>query len=379
MTSPDYNALVDDIRAVVTKTMRSVEQLRLLFVTSLRLAEEDLADGADGVGTDAQHYTRRGADEIIRSFQDLGLTVEPFFSEMEFLRAVVREENANDPRRRIVYSTAEGGLGPGRRALIPAACNLVGLPILNSGAHASSIVRHKFHGHAVLREAGVRVPDTWQFAHGRWTGGKSPPLGARVIVKPVYESMGIGVGNDSVRTVDSDFDSFINRRSRRFGQPAIVQSFISGDEVGVPVVHIGEAQALPPIAQRRADGCQYGGKAKTFRDEHIHHDLSHLVYAASAVEIEAIREAASLTFDVLDMAGVGRVDCRVDADGRAWVFDVSGEPPPMGDTCWSVAMEQLGFSLPEMLALWVGVCLIDHDLAHESDQNESSQQGISRP
>jgi D-alanine-D-alanine ligase len=359
--------------------MGSAEQLRLLFVTSLRSTEALQDLGSDGVLTTAQHYTRRAADEMVRSFQDLGLTVEPFFSEMEFLKAVVNGSDPPDARQQIVYSTAEGGSGSGRRALIPAVCNLLDLPILNCGAHASSVVRHKFHAYAILRESGVRVPEAWQFGQNGWTGGMVPPSGSRVIVKPTYESMGIGVDDGSVRTVDGEFASFMERRFREFGQPAIVQSFVSGEEIGIPVIRIGETYALPPIAQRRANGDRYAEKPKTFRDEHVKHDLSHATYTASPVEIAAIRDAAVASFDALDMKGAGRIDCRVDADGRAWVFDTSGEPPPMERTCWAVAMEEIGFSLPEMLALWVGVCLDDYGLAYESVQNDSSQQGIRRP
>ncbi|HMJ74070.1 MAG TPA: hypothetical protein VK471_12005 [Solirubrobacterales bacterium] len=375
----DYNALGDAIRGVVAGTMEAADDLRLLFVTNLR-SEGHLHDlGPGGVMNSAQHYTRREADSMVRSFQGLGLTVEPFFSEMEFLEGAIGAGDLTDTRQRIVYSTAEGGSGSGRRALLPALCNLLGLPILNCGAHASSLVRHKFHAYAILRESGIRMPETWQFDQNGWTGGVAPPRGSRVIVKPTYESMGIGVDWDSVATVDGQFDAFVVGKVRKFGQPAVVQAFVSGEEVGVPVARIGTTYALPPIAQRRANGDGYGRRPKTFRDEHVAHDLSHMVYSASGVEIEAMRSAAVSAFDALGMKGVGRIDFRVDADGRAWIFDTNGEPPPLAQTCWAVAMERLGFSLKEMLALWVGICLLDYGLAHESVQNESSQQGISRP
>jgi D-alanine-D-alanine ligase len=375
----DYNALTSAISDAVTQAKEAARDLRLLFVTNLR-EEGDLQDlGPQGVLNSAQWYTAREAEAMVRSFQDLGLTVEPFFSEMDFLREVAIPRDANDHRQRIVYSTAEGGSGAGRRALLPSLCNLLDLPILNSGAHASSMVRHKFHAYTVLRESGIRVPETWQFGRDGWTRGSGPSKGSRVIVKPVYESMGIGVDDDSVVTVDSGFDAFVAGRARKFQQPAVVQDFISGEEVGVPVARIGETYALPPIAQRRANGSRYGERPKTFRDEHVEHDLSHVVHVSSRAEIEAIRAAAASAFDALDMKGVGRIDFRVDVDGRAWVFDTNGEPPPLAKTCWAVAMETLGFSLLEMLALWVGICLLDHGLVHESTQNESSQQGINRP
>ena len=376
----DYTALTDAIGPLVARTREVAEDLRLLYVTNLRAGEEPLRDlGPDGVRNTAQYYTRLEADEIVRSFQGLGLTVEPFFSERKFFDAILDGELPPDRRQRIVYSTAEGGSGPGRRALLPALCNLLGLPILNCGAHASSLVRHKFHAYSVLRLVGVRVAETWQFDGGRWAGGRQPPLGSSVIVKPAYESMGIGVDSNSVQVVDVGFDRFVEEKSRRFAQPAVVQAFISGEEVGVPVARIGATYSLPPIAQRQANGESYGGRPKTFEDEHARGNLSHHLYEASDVQIEALRGAAAAAFDALDMKGVGRIDFRVDADGRAWVFDTNGEPPPLAKTCWGFAMSQLGFSFEDMLALWVGICLRDYRLDQESAQKESSTAGISRP
>jgi D-alanine-D-alanine ligase len=357
----DYADLTELMHAVADKALEMAPELRLLFVTNLRAGE--VTDvGPDGITNLAQYYSQREADEIIRSLQDLGLTVEPFFSEIKLLKALVRDEQSNDPRQRIVYTTAEGGSGSGRRALIPALCNLLSVPALNSGAHASSLVRHKFHAYAVLRQVGVRVPETWQFREAGWVADLAPATGSRVIVKPTYESMGIGVDNDSVQIVDADFDAFVKDKYRKFAQPAIVQEFISGEEVGVPVARIGSTYALPPIVQRRANGEPYERLPKTFRDEHLHHDLSHRDFEAPSAQVAALEDAAVLAFDSLDMKGVGRIDFRVDADGRAWVFDTNGEPPPLGKTTWAVAMQRLGFSHHELLAVWLGICLLDYEL-----------------
>ena len=374
----EYSELVSHVRRIVATTEEVAPGFRLLFVTNLR-SDEFTDLGPEGVLNSAQYYTRAQADAMVRSFQDLGLTVEPLYGEIELIEKLTTEKSSGDERPRVVYTTAEGGSGPGRRALIPALCNLLGLPVLNSGAHASTLVRHKFHAYTVLREIGVRVPRTWQFDRGEWKGGLSPSPGVKIIVKPTYESMGIGVGEDSVQIVGGDFEPFIAEKNRQFGQAAVVQEFISGEEVGVPVARIGRPYALPPVIQRRANGELFDQSPKTFRDEHLDHDLSYTSFEGPGPQLAALREAAERTFDALDMKGVGRIDFRIDRDGRAWVFDTNGEPPPVAPTCWSEAMERLGFSLREMLALWVGICLQDYELAQDSTQNESSQQGIRRP
>jgi D-alanine-D-alanine ligase len=359
----EYAEVEKVMRDLAIKTLELAQDLRFLFVTNIRSGEViDL--GPNGITNIAQYYAQTEADEIIRSFQGLGLTVEAFFSETDLLRTLLEEqEMPGDTRPRVVYTTAEGGSGAGRRALIPALCNLLAIPVMNSGAHAATMVRHKYHAFAVLGQAGVRIPGTWQFRDGRWSDDRRPPAGARVIVKPTYESMGIGVDTDSVQIVDDEFDTFVGGKVGRFGQPAIVQEFVSGEEVGVPVAGIGGVTyALPPIVQRRADGSRYDGAPKTFRDEHVLHDLSHGDFEAPPSQIQAMREAAVRAFDALEMRGVGRIDFRFDSDGRAWAFDTNGEPPPLPKTCWAVAMERLGFSLPDLLAVWLGICLRDHGL-----------------
>jgi D-alanine-D-alanine ligase len=376
--SEQYAAVTSRLRNAADHALAMAPGVRLLFVTNIRPGE--MTDfGPKGLSNAAQHYTRWEADEMIRLLQDLGFTVESFFSEMEFLSALVRDERSADPRPKIVYTTAEGGSGSGRRALIPALCNLQSLPVLNSGAHASSIARHKLHAYAVLRLAGVRAPRTWQYADGRWAAGLKPSIGSRVIVKPTYESMGIGIDETSTRVIDPGFESFLAKKCSSFGQPAIVQEFVSGEEVGVPVARIESTYALPPIAQRHANGEPYYSVPKTFEDENLRRDLSHARFEAEPAQLEALRQAAIHAFDALGMEGVGRIDFKIDADGRAWAFDTNESPPPRSPTCWAMAMEELGFSLREMVAAWVGICLLNFDVAQESDQKESSTQGISRP
>jgi D-alanine-D-alanine ligase len=356
-----YQDVAELMRKIADATLAMASQLRVLFVTNLRW--EDLSDlGPDGVVNTSQYYTQREADGMIRSLQELGVTVQPFFSELDFITAVAQGTPRPDDKHEVVFTTAEGGRGSGRRALIPAVCNLLSLPFVNSGAHASSLARQKFHANAVLRQVGVRVPGTWQFGEGRWAGGLRPPAGSRVILKPTYETMCIGIGDDSVQVVDSEFASFVEDKHRRFAQPVIVQEFISGEEVGVPIARIGSTYARPPMAVRRANGAPFDQLPRTFDDEHVRGDMSITPFHGSSILLTVLRDAATTAFEAMEMRGVGRIDLRIDADGRAWVFDTSECPPPLPGGSYALAMESLGFSYREMLAVWLGICLLEFGL-----------------
>ena len=92
------------------------------------------------------------------------------------------------------------------------------------------------------------------------------------------------------------------------------------------------------------------------------HDLSHTPFEAPKAQDAALRRAATLAFDVLEMSGVARIDLRVDSDGRSFIIDTNADPPPLGGTCWAYAMSKFGFSLDEMAAAWLGICLLEHKL-----------------
>jgi D-alanine-D-alanine ligase len=365
------------MRRLAGQTRAIAADLRVLFVTNLR--SEDLADlGPDGVVNTAQYYTQAQADAMIRALQELGVTVKAFFDEKAFIAAATADGLPADGKIPVVFTTAEGGTGSGRRALIPALCNLLHLPVVNSGAHASTIARHKFHANAVMDKVGVRVPQTWQFRAGAWIGQR-PPTGARVIVKPMYETMCIGIDDDSVRFVDDEFGSVVEGAQERFGQSVLVQEFITGEEVGVPVLRLDVSHALPPMAFRRASGDPFGSRPRTFEDEHLRGDMSITEFSGATPTVDLLGRAATLAFDALGMSGAGRIDFRIDADGRPWVFDTSECPPPLPGGSFSRSMERLGFSYLDMLAIWLGISLLDHGVLHESDQKLSSTQGMSRP
>lgn len=351
----DHADLRQHLRALANRVREDAAQLRVVFVTNLRHAP--VADlGENGLLNLGQYYTTDQADQIISSLQELGVEVVSFFTEKEFIAAAVSDGFATSGKRPVVYTAAEGGSGSGRRALIPSLCNLLGLPVLNSGPHGCSIARHKFHANAVLARAGVRAPATWMYRVDGWLTDP-PPSGARVIVKPTYESSAIGVGDDSVRAVDGDLVEFLEAKVAAFGQPVVLQEFITGEEIGIPLVQVDRTCALPAVSFRRADGSAYGEQPKTFKMEVIDQDASYALYDGPAVMVESYSEAACRAFDALEMSGVGRMDFRVDPDGRAWLFDTNESPPPLAGTSYAVAMQALGFDVSDMLAVWIGVCL----------------------
>jgi D-alanine-D-alanine ligase len=347
------------IRQVIDEVRAEAQQTSLIFITNLRSGPViDVSE--TGIINTAQYYSETKADTIIRTFQDVGFHVLPFFTEAAFMKAALDgtlQEQTKE--RRIVFTSAEGGRGSGRRALIPAFCRLVGLPVCNSGPHGCSVARHKYHASMILRQAGLPVPQTWLLhAERGWVGGSEPPAGLRAIVKPTYESASIGVDEFSVRYVDSSFQAYAEMQASRFRQPVTVQEFIAGREFGIPIIELDESEALPVMEYVMDGAIRFSEKPRTFAQENVEERIGTIPVAGiSDKQLDHLAAIAVAAFNVLEMGATGRMDMRLDAEGRPWIFDTNESPPPVANTCYARSLETLGFGTSDMLALWVGVAM----------------------
>ncbi len=343
------------MREAISYIESNLDSISVIFLTNLRI--ETLTDiGPTGLVNAAQHYSEQQADEIIRSFQSAGFHVISYFSEQDFIAdALSGGLQAKARAIPIVFSSAEGGTGAGRRALIPAFCAMMGLAYCNSSAHGCSVARHKYHANSILRRSGLPVPDSWMLRlDGRWIADRRPPAGMKVIVKPMYESMAIGIDDDCVRIVDEQFQEFVQARGARFRQPLAVQQFVTGYEVGVPILELERPEALPVITFTYGAEKRYGAKPRTFHDENLSAQVGIILCdILPAVQYKIVQSIAVAAFEALDMSGMGRIDMRLDEDGRPWIFDTNESPPPRAGTSFAKACLALGFQIEDMLKLWV--------------------------
>lgn len=313
-----------------------------------------------GIDHRVQSYTSSNLQEIKNGFESEGFHFLHFGSHEEFIGAVLSGELRKKSREvMVVFPHAEEGLGAGRHALLPSFCELNGLAHSGPGPHGCSIARHKYHAFSVLRESGVRVPDTWMFSaqHG-WSAGISPPVGRKVIIKPAYESTCIGIDEDSVLVVQKDFNLEIERRALKFRQPVVAQDFIEGFEVGIPLLELDQVYSLPPVGFEIDGYPKFLKKPKTFREEAVLGLAKNYHFVPEfPSEISQLQDVGLSAFIAMDMAGIARFDVRVDREGVAWVFDTNEMPPALSASSYALSLGELGLSYGDMLTLWVASAL----------------------
>lgn len=363
-SSNAYSDLKIKIEAHKDILARRGDNLTVLFVANLFDGiKTDLDVG--GISDTAQYYSSDQIKTIEQGFGDVGVKFEAFLSEEEFMSEALKGKFKSDQHQFLVFACGEGGSGSGKRALLPAFCNLLGLPSFPSGAHACSISRHKFHANSVLERVGVRVPKTWMyFGDNHWAGDDTPPVGTKVILKPTYESNSIGIDEHSVFVFTPDYLGEVERRFLSFRQPVIVQEFVSGVEIASPILQIaGETIALPCVGFETPKGRKMLGTNRTFSDECVTGSVQYYTDIDLHDSVIAnFQDRARVAFLALEMNGMGRIDCRIDEDGRYWVFDTNESPPPLPGTSYLTSMEALGLGYQDMLAAWLGSAMDMHNL-----------------
>ncbi len=196
---------------------------------------------------------------------------------------------------------------------------LLGIPYTHSGVLASALAMHKEKAKAVLRAAGVPVPEG--IVVSRREVAERHVMPPPYVVKPVNEGSSVGVV--IVREDRGHPPQELGREDWPFGEFVLVEKFIPGRELTCAVM--GE-RALGVIDIRPATGLFYDYDAKYAAGGSIHilpADLKPNVY-------QQVQELALTAHQALGCRGVSRTDLRYDdtpgGSGELVVLEVNTQP-----------------------------------------------------
>lgn len=337
----------------LTKKLRLIsDKVAILVVTNLKSSP-----GYDQHSLETEYLAEDELDQILSALRAYGLYVEPFLSEDDFIKAVLEGYiEGLDKSYKIVYNSAQTGKGPGRKALVPAFCQLHGIPTTSSDPYVVSLARQKFHFTLILQALGLPVPPSWSFSwKDGWLLKKRPPLGTKVILKPTYESASIGIDANSVMVIEEGVESLIENLSRRHSQPITVQTFVSGFEVEVPV--IGCAKPFVPMAvgisveNKRLLGDEFLTYDRVFGDDYKFYTFEQF----GSEHLDYLKTVAAQAYSALGVAGLGRIDFRVDSNGNCYIMDVSTNPHVIKHSSFAHIFSCCGRSYEDLLATLVAL------------------------
>jgi D-alanine-D-alanine ligase len=304
-------------------------------------------------------YSAQELDDMICAFRALGCYVQHFADEVNFMAwATAGGIAAIGYPNTFVYIGSVNGTGPGRRCLVPSFCSLEGIRTLNSDAYSSAINRHKFHWTRLLGSFGIGVPQSWLYEGGKgWLGDQSPPDGLRVIAKTLHEDSSIGVTTAGVGPWSATLAGHVEDMAGDFAQPIMVQQFIAGSEVEVPVIELGATRIAAPLLLLDQTGASSADDFLSYDvvwDDRYRFTADH---SLPATVRERLPRYATQVCQLLNFRYLSRVDFRVDDDGNAYVIDISTTPHLTRHSSYGHLFSGLGLEYTDVMATLIGAGL----------------------
>lgn len=246
----------------------------------------------------------------------------------------------------LVFNKSCGYRGVDEKLLAPAILEAACIPYVGSAPYVQALVRNKFHTKLVVAAAGVPTPPAAVVVNG-----EEPDLGHLkfpAIVKPIGESSSLGL--EAGKAVVGDAASAVARAReliRLYHQPAIIEMFIRGMEVEVPIVTDPGPRALGVVAVT-ANGQLVSGDVY-LTSEMVYHDDYGFTTPPTGIDVENIARAATRAATALGVRDYARVDFRIADDGTPWLMEANTSPHVQRHSAFYTLAKQRGIAYHEML------------------------------
>ena len=163
---------------------------------------------------------------------------------------------------------------------------------------------------------------------------------------------------ENIEGLKNQVDYIINT----YKQPALIEEFISGQEFTVALVGNDPVEVMP-IVQIKIDGrLQFNNKFYTFA--RITSDrLEYICPAKIEQELnKKISELALKTYNAVECRDFGRVDFRVDSEGKPYVLEINPLPSLSTEDVFMLVAKNVGISYEELIGKILSSAIKRHGL-----------------
>lgn len=250
-------------------------------------------------------------------------------------------------RADLVYNLCEGIHGVAHwEDHVAAALELAGVPFTGAGSWTMAACRRKQVANAILAAAGIPIP-RWIVAHGRVPDDFPLPA----IVKPAAEDASAGLDRASVCVDRKQLRQRVAAMTEQFDD-VLVQQYIAGREFNVGFV----GDRTLPVAELDFTGMPEGSwPILTYAAKwHVGsaEDLGSVPVCPAPISqrlADRLTRVAEAAWRAMQGKGYGRVDLRVDEQGRPWVLEVNPNPDLTDSAGLSRMGRAVGWDYPELV------------------------------
>jgi D-alanine-D-alanine ligase len=243
----------------------------------------------------------------------------------------------------LVFNIAEGLSGRCREAQVPAILDLYGIGHTFSDGLVLAASLDKAVAKRLVAAAGLPTPAFCVASSPADLAGL--PLRFPLFAKPLTMGTGLGIGPESRVGTPEALAALCADLWARFGQPVLVEEYLPGREMTTGILGTGPAARVLGTMEFRfrhaEDNAIYSYRTK----EECESRIDYFPMPPGALRAECERIALE-SFRVLECRDAGRVDLRLDADGRPSFLEINplaGLHPTHSDLCLIATQEGMSY------------------------------------
>lgn len=317
----------------------------------------------------SEFFSKAEFASIASAITELFGYVRIFYSETEFMQHILNNSKDLHKENIIVFNFARDGICEGKKALVPAFCDLYGLHYTSSNAFVISLLRNKFVYTKFLGALNIAVPFTTCSQSIR----KEDILnlqGQRLIIKNIFESASIGIEDNNIVKI-SDYNYLValleNFCQKMHTNNLLIQEFIPGKECEVFVIRRGNSiYSFSPIMVNINNSSIITSKISNEYD----YTFAPLYEEFSPDICNSIQQSAEKAAQLLNIKNYARFDYRIKPTGEFYLIDIAGSPYlTRHSSVEYLFTHQLGLAYSDIFLLIVAITVenYSHEVNCKSD------------
>jgi len=261
----------------------------------------------------------------------------------------------------IVFNISEGLTGRNRESQVPILLEMAGVPFVGADALTLGLTLDKVMAKKIFIAEGIPTPRFFEVNSAESLAGHDHckfPL----IVKPRFEGSSKGLSESSRVENTDELRKQVDFITRTYKQPALVEEFISGQEFTVAIVG-NENPEIMPVVQIKIDGkLKLNDKFYTFA--RITSDRLEYICPAKITQDlkKKLEDLALRVYRSVECRDFGRVDFRVDNDGKPYVLEINPLPSLSTEDVFMLIAKNIGITYEQMLGKILNSALIRNGL-----------------
>jgi len=222
-----------------------------------------------------------------------------------------------------VFNIAEGLRGRNRESQVPVLLEMRGIPVVGADGLTQAVTLDKAIAKKLFLAEGIPTPCFFTMA------APTDPIPAGwtfpAIVKPRFEGSSKGLSESSRVLDEAALRAQAARVIRDYRQPVIVEQFIRGNEFTVAIIGNETPEIFLPVRVMIDGRAELGDLFYTFSRIASGADYACPAGISETLSLE-LQRLALAAYRAVDCVDFGRVDFRVDEQGRPFVLEINPLP-----------------------------------------------------